>query len=225
MFTFFADDPVSLPNPAWVDFLIRYGAGLLIFLTTTVVSFALGRLIGAWRARQQYRNRHFLGRINIGLTSLREDNTLRIRTLMERSLEEVFLNPIAVDRVLSAAKRTTLENSLLPIAKEDRWFLLSFVLNAVSEHFSPGVIRQDTNQDVKCFFYLLFLTCEVEGEDRIRKVRAIMVREEVLRKVSQPATHPACEVSNHADRLVTLRKAAEMYQVEPDLFIRMEVCA
>ena len=95
---------------------------------------------------------------------------------MERSLDEVFLNRVAVQKVWAAARATTVANPVMPIAKEDRWFLLNFVLNAVAEHFVGGHIRRDAGHPVTTVTYALFLTCELVGDERIRKVRAMLVR-------------------------------------------------
>jgi hypothetical protein len=207
----------------WADLLVRWGVGVLIFLSTTVVSYLIGRWWGARQAWRQWQQRHFIDRINVSLNGVR-DGCLVIRTIMERSLDEVFLNPIAVEKVRSAALRTTPDNTLLPVEREDRWYLLSFVLNAVAEHFAPGVIRRDAGLPVQCLTYVLFLTCEHEGEERIRKVRALMVQEELLRKFPFENTGPLLEDEAHRDRVLTLRRAAETYRTEPDLFIRLEVC-
>jgi len=69
--------------------------------------------------------------------------------------------------------------------------------------------------------YLLFLTSETVGDDRIRKVRAMLVRKEVL--LDLPKEMPKLEQPWHADRLETLRKAAEVYRREPDNFLMLEV--
>lgn len=217
----FALDPA--PN-TWGEVLLRWGIGVLIFLSTTVVSYILGRLVGTLNARRQWAQKQFLGRIHISINSLR-DGTLRIRTLMERSLEEVFLNPVAVEKVLAAVRKTTPESPLLPMAAEDRWFLLSFALNAVAEHFVPGVIRQDAGLPVDTVRYVMFLACEQEGDDRIRKVRALLVQETELQNFKYRGdVVPKLEIDYHIDRVRTLRQAAEKYQTDRDLFIRLEVC-
>jgi len=207
----------------WNDFFQRWGAGILIFLCTTVASFVVGRLVGYYRARSQWARKHFLGRIIVSVNSF-VDGWLKIRTLMERSLEEVFLNPVAIDKVRRAADKTTLENPLLPISKEDSWFLLNFVLNAICEQFSEGVIRQDAGEPVKVLRYALFLTCEKVGEDRIRKIRAMLIRQDLLLNFPYKEGMPRLENSWHDDRVVTLRKAAEMYRSHPDYFMMLEVC-
>src|SRR5262245_33209270 len=106
---------------------------------TTVLSFVAGRFWGYYRAHRQWSRKDFLGRIIISM-NLFQENRLRIRTIMERTLEEIFPNAIAVGKVQDAAKRTTVENPMMPLAKEDSWFILNFVLNHVAEHFTQGIV-------------------------------------------------------------------------------------
>ncbi|HEX4612100.1 MAG TPA: hypothetical protein VH092_28145, partial [Urbifossiella sp.] len=148
---------------------------ILVAAITSTATFFAGRWYGRYVAGRQWHRKEFLDRIIISL-NIFADGYLKIRTVMERSLDEVFLNRLAVEKVNAAARATTADNPLMPIAREDRWFLLNFVLNAVAEHFVAGHIRQDTGQPVTAVRYALFLTCELVGEERIRKVRAMLVR-------------------------------------------------
>jgi hypothetical protein len=200
----------------------RVLSGVIIFFATTVTSFVIGRWWGKYLARRQWQRKQFLGRVIVSLNIL-SDGWLRIRTIFERSLEEVFLNPVAIDKIRAASLRTTVDNPLLPIAREDRWFLLNFVLNAVAERFSNGLMRFDAGQPLRPVDYLLFLTCEKVGEDRIHKVRAMLLRKDLLENFPCMDTMPKLEREWHADRIVTLRRAAELYQKEPDNFLTLEI--
>ncbi|MBX9584883.1 MAG: hypothetical protein K2X87_31650 [Gemmataceae bacterium] len=195
----------------------------LVAAVTSTITFFAGRWYGRYKAGKQWHAKEFLDRIIVSL-NIFADGTLKIRTVLERSLDEVFLNPLAVDKVLAAARTTTKDNPLMPIAKDDRWFLLNFVLNAVAEHFVAGNIRQDAGQPMTVLRYALFLTCEVVGEERIRKVRAMMIRRELLDDFPYQDTMPTLENPWHDDRIRTLRKAAELYKREPDQFLTVEVC-
>ena len=204
------------------ELLRRVASGVTVFFATSVLSFIAGRWWGRYQARKQWQRKQFLGRIIVSLNSL-ADGWLKIRTIFERSLEEVFLNPVAIDKVRAASLRTMPDNPVLPIAPEDRWYLLNFVLNAVAERFSSGLMRYDAGQPLRPVTYLLFLTCEVVGEDRIRKVRAMLVRKDLLEDFPYAAAMPQLERDWHADRVVTLRRAAELYRKEPDNFLPLEV--
>jgi hypothetical protein len=213
-----------MPFAFWNDpeMLRRVASGVAVFFATTVLSFVAGRWWGRYRAKKQWQRKQFLGRIIVSLNSL-ADGWLKIRTIFERSLEEVFLNPIAIDKVRSASLRTTPDNPVLPVAPEDRWYLLNFVLNAVAERFSGGLMRYDAGQPLRPVTYLLFLTCEAVGEDRIRKVRAMIVRKDLLEDFPYGEAMPKLERDWHADRVGTLRRAAELYRKEPDNFLPLEV--
>ncbi len=200
----------------------RVLSAVLIFLCTTVASFVVGRWWGRYQAKRQWQRKEFLGRITVSLNTL-ADGWLKIRTIFERSLEEVFLNRVAVEKVHAASLRATVDNPLLPIEPKDRWFLLNFVLNAVAERFSGGLMRYDAGQPMKSVTYLLFLTCEVVGEDRIRKVRAMLLRKELLEQFPYTETMPQLEQEWHKDRILTLRRAADLYRKEPDNFLPLEV--
>jgi hypothetical protein len=196
---------------------------LALPVVTTIVSFVVGRWWGKYLARRQWDRKDFGGRIIVSLNLL-NDNRLRIRTIVERTLEEMFPNAIAVDKIRAAAKRTTIQNPMLPIAREDCWYLLNFVLNHVAEHFVQGVVRMDAGQPVTKMVYGLFLTCEQVGEERIRKVRAMLIRKEHLESFPYPEKMPELENPWHSDRILTLRKASEVYKTNPEQFLFLEVC-
>ena len=200
----------------------RVVSGIVIFFGTTVLSFVVGRSWGKYQAMRQWKRKQFLGRIIVSLNSL-SDGWLKIRTIFERSLEEVFLNPVAIEKVRAASLRTTPDNPLLPIAREDRWYLLNFVLNAVAERFSDSLMRYDAGQALRPVTYLLFLTCEHVGEDRIRKVRGMLLRKDLLESFPYEDGMPKLEQRWHGDRIVTLRRAAELYKKEPDNFLPIEI--
>lgn len=190
---------------------------------TSTATFFAGRWWGRYKAGRQWRKKEFLDRVIISL-NIFADGFLKIRTVMERSLAEVFLNRLAIDKIEVAARRTTADNPIMPIDRQDRWYLLNFVLNAVAEHFVAGNIRQDAGQPVSVVKYALFLTCELVGDERIRKVRAMLIRRELLEHFPYDDTLPGLENPWHADRIKTLRAAAALYQKEPDNFLTLEVC-
>lgn len=209
---------VQLDEETWRRTLVA----VLVFFGTTALSFVVGRWWGRYQAGKQWQQKQFLGRVIVSLNSI-TDGWLKIRTVFERSLEEVFLNPVAIGKVRAASLKTTSDNAILPIAKEDRWYILNFILNAVAERFCDGVVGYDAGRPLTPVTYCLFLTCEVLGEDRIRKVRAMLIREEHLLSFPYPDENPHLEQVWHSDRVATLRKAAEVYRTEPDHFLKLEV--
>ena len=196
---------------------------VLVAAITSTATFFAGRWWGRYKASRQWHAKEFLDRVIVSL-NIFADGYLKIRTVLERSVEEVFLNRLAIDKVEAACRKTTLENPIMPIDQKDRWFLLNFVLNAVAEHFVSGNIRQDAGQPVNVVKYALFLTCELVGEERIRKIRAMLVRVDVLENFPYEDAMPKLENPWHADRIKTLRVAAALYKKEPDHFLTLEVC-
>lgn len=205
------------------DFVQKAVLSVGLPIVTTVLSFLVGRWWGNYRARRQWERKDFLGRIIVSLNMLQE-NRLRIRTIMERTLEEMFPNALVVEKVRDAAMKTTIENPMMPLDSKDCWFVLNFVLNNVTEHFVQGVVKMDAGVPVTKTVYGLFLTCEQVGEERIRKVRAMLLRKEQLENFPYPDTMPELENAWHADRIVTLRRAAAAYRANPELFLFLEVC-
>ena len=180
----------------------------------------VGWVIGWWRARKKWQRKEFFERINFSLNSLAEGK-LRIRTLMEKPSLEVFLNQVAVARLLEASQKTTANNPIIPLAKDDYWFYLNSVLNEVSEKFASGFIRRDIGQTTESNDYVICLTNEVDGAIRTRKIRAMLIRAADLE--SLPEEMPALESPNHETRWRTLQTMAHRYQETPEQFLRVEL--
>ncbi|MBP3958481.1 hypothetical protein J8F10_24805 [Gemmata sp. G18] len=205
------------------EYTKRVVVTILVAATTSGATFAFTWWWARRQATRQWYAKEFLDRIIVSL-NIFADGALKIRTVLERSLDEIFLNKLAVAKVWAAARATTTDNPVMPIAKEDRWFLLNFVLNAVAEHFVEGHIKRDAGLPVTTVKYALFLTCELVGDERIRKVRAMLVRHDVLENFPYPDTMPVLENPWHEDRIKTLRAASALYKKEPDNFLVLEVC-
>lgn len=211
------------PNQVQDEYTKRVIVTVLVAASTSGVTFLATWWWARHRARRQWFAKEFLDRIIISL-NIFADGHLKIRTVLERSLDEIFLNKLAVSKVWAAARATTVDNPVMPIAKEDRWFLLNFVLNAIAEQFVEGHVKRDAGLPVTTVKYALFLTCELVGDERIRKVRAMLVRHDLLENFPYTDTMPLLENPWHADRIKTLRAAAELYKKEPDNFLMLEVC-
>lgn len=196
---------------------------VIVAAITSTATFFAGRWWGRYKASRQWERKEFLDRIIVSL-NLFADGTLKIRTVLERSLEHVFLNPIAIKKVWTAARATSADNPIMPIPKADRWYLLNFVLNAVAEFFVDGQVKQDAGLPVTKIRYALFLTCELVGDERIRKVRAMLVRQDVLENFPYADSMPQLENPWHDVRIATLRKAADLFKKEPDNFLTLEIC-
>lgn len=212
-------DPVDVGSDVFKRTLVT----ILVAAITSTATFFAGRWWARYTASRQWHAKEFTDRIIVSL-NIFADGYLKIRTVLERSVEEVFLNRLAIDKIIAASRKTTPDNPIMPIPASDRWFLLNFVLNAVAEHFVSGNIRQDAGQPVNVVRYALFLTCELVGEERIRKIRAMLVRTDLLQEFPYEDSLPKLENPWHADRIKTLRTAAALFKKEPDNFLTLEVC-
>ncbi len=139
--------------------LLDYLAGnwpelIWIILVAGFASYLAGR-----RARTSWRQRQFLDRLNVSLTSI-DGGYLRIRTILEMDVDDIFLNRSASSKIVELAKQTTQANPFIPIPPEDHWFYLNAVLNEISERFALGHLRRDAGLEVTTEQYLLCLTCE-----------------------------------------------------------------
>ena len=180
--------------------------------------------IGTWwgrrRARREWERKRFLNRLNFSLNTLR-DGKLEIRTLAEMNCRDVFLNDYAAERVQAAAERTTKANPMVPLEKDERWFILNSVLNEVSERFAEGFVRRDMGMPVTTHTYLISLTYENAGDLKTRKIRAMLMRKDVL--LNLPAEPPAFERPHHAIRFETLHALAKAYRVDPTNFLEIDL--
>ncbi len=192
----------------------------LKFLTGLLLASA-GWFLGQWRARRKWHKKEFLDRLNVSLNMI-QDGRLMIRTVLEKSCRDIFLNDLAVAAVTAASQQTTAADPTLPLPKDDYWYYLNSVLNEVGEQFSIGQMRRDMGQSVTRETYLIFLTSECAGAARTRKVRAMLIQKKLLENL--PADAPALEAESHITRWQTLQFLAQESKLAPHKFIEMEIC-
>ena len=199
---------VDIFHDHWTKVVI--GAGMLF----------VGWLFGWWRARNRWLKKEFFDRVNFSLNSI-VDGKLLIRTLMENPCEEVFLNQVAVKQILAAAKLTTEADPIVPLAKDDYWFFLNGALNEISEKFAPGFLMRDMGAPVQTRKYVLCLTNECAGDIRTRKIRVMLVQQQLLEQF--PEEPPEFESPNHLTRWKTLKTMSERFQSAPHQFMSVEI--
>ena len=191
-----------------------------IKVLTAAMFTLMGWLIARWRAGRSWRKREFFNRLNISLNTI-HDGKLLIRTVLEKTCEEILLNSVAVEQLIQAAQKTTKEDPIIPVAKEDRWFYLNAVLNELSETFAEGLFRREAGKPVDAIRFLICLTNECDGEVRTRKIRAMVIRKDSL--LNLPKEQPALESPNHAVRWATLQQMKKAYAADPANFIEVEI--
>ena len=148
-------------------------------LATAVLFMAVGWIFGRRRARAEWRKREFFDRVNFSLNAIR-DGVLTFRTIAEESCSEVFLNKVAVEALIDAARHTTADDPLLELPEHDYWYYLNAVLNEVAEKTSEGQIRRDMGLPVTTARYVICLTSESAGDIRTRKIRAMLIQKETV---------------------------------------------
>lgn len=197
--------------------LVRDNAPAVLLSVLGVVA---GAWWGRWRARRRWIRREFLHRLNVSLNAL-DEGFLRIRTVLEKDLLDVMLNSAAVEMVLAASQRTTEADPLLPLPEDDAWYLLNAVLNEISERFAHGLLERDLGAETRSGRYLLCLTNEIAGATRTHKVRAMLVRKDVLEHL--PDERPRLESPRHSTRWDTLQRMAQAWRERPHLFLDIEI--
>ena len=188
----------------------------------------IGGLLVAWfaryRARKQWESRLALHRLNVSVNVF-SDGWLKIRTIFETPIEHVIPNVHARELVTAAAKRATADDPIVVLPPAHHGFVLNYILNATAERFGAGAILADIGRPVASATYALFLTCEPVTEERQRKIRAMLLRRDLIENFPYEAGMPKLERPHHADRVVTLRVAAAKFKENPELFPLVEISA
>ena len=186
----------------------------------TLLILLIGWEFGRRRASKQWRTREFLGRLNISLNAFHEGRLL-IRTVLEKPIEEIFINSLATKRILAAAQQTDQDNPLLPLDPVDRWPLLNSVLNEISERFIDGQIRRELGYPIRSERFLLCLTCECHPDIKTKKVRVMLIKKQLL--INLQSEEPSYESPQHALRFATLKTLRNTYFSDPSHFIEVEL--
>lgn len=195
-------------------------------MLTGLALMLVGWYFGKRKAYADWSKREFLHRLNVSLNLILPDpanqgHILQIRTILEKSCADIFLNSVASETAEQAARKTTPENPLLPLPQSEYWYYLNSVLNEVAEKFALGEIRRDLGLPVTRGRYLICLTCESAGEMRTRKIRAMLIQKQFLENL--PATTPSLEHPTHITRWETLRTLSQEYRKSPWQFLEIEL--
>jgi hypothetical protein len=196
-----------------IDHWVKFLSGFAVL--------AIGWFLGKRRARSEWKRKTFYDRLNVSLNIIEPGKPLRIRTLLEKSCQDVFLNKVAVETVIAAGQKTSERNPILPLPKDDYWYYLNAVLNELAERFATGEVKRDLGVPVVTKKYLICLTSEVAGDLRTRKLRAMVIGKELLE--SLPADPPEFERPWHHNRWDTLKAMALAWRERPHQFLEMEI--
>jgi hypothetical protein len=148
--------------------------------TVALVITWLGIGIAYWRRRDQWKRKQFLTRVNFSLNYVDNDD-LAMRTLLEITNNQVWINEYGVGHVNAAAARTTIEQPFLMLAdSKDREFVNRAALNVLSERFAETFVAASLGQAVHVAPYVFGITCEKYGEIRTLKLRVLVIAEQTL---------------------------------------------
>jgi hypothetical protein len=141
----------------------------------------------AWRRRGQWRRKQFLAQVNFSLNYV-AGNDLAMRTLLETTAGQVWLNDYGVRLVLAAARKVSVGQPflVLPDAK-DQEFVVRAALNALSERFAEAYLAASLGLPVRTASYVFGISCEKYGEIRTLKVRVLLIAEQTLNDLFGPA--------------------------------------
>ena len=193
-------------------FDIVSGAGLLL----------CGWCFGRWRNTRQWSSQEFFSRLHISLTLIR-DGRLSIRTLGERPCIDVFGNAEATRAIAEAARRTPPEDPILDLPRDTYWSFLNSVVNELSSLCAGAFIAADLGASARRGSYIVCLTCERTADVRTRKVRALVVRKELL--LSLPDSMPRLDREQDVVRWKTLQSLAADYAIRPWRHVEVELVA
>ena len=202
---------------------------------TSIPSFILGALFSAvllyvrqkisqYLARRKMAERDFLDRINVSLNVF-ADGKLKIRTLFERPLSEIIHNPHVGEELQRAAlAASNADDPIVRLPREQSWFVLNCVLNAIAERFSEGAFREERGLDVAREVYAFWITCEPVKNERERKIRVFLLKQDLLKNFPFLESMPELEAQKHEDRVLSLRQSCRLFQTNPELFSSVEIC-
>ena len=181
---------------------------MLLVLTWVSLGFV------AFRRRRDWKKRRFGERVNVSLNRVADTKEgglkLELRTLMEDSAHNVWLNRYGVRRVLAAAARTTTEQPFLsvePVSEMEQ--INRAVLNTLSERFAEAFLARSLGLDVVEELFLFGVCWERYGDIHDHKLRVVVIRPEDLERICSADALEVDEPS-HAARITTLRAMAAL---------------
>ena len=133
-----------------------------------------------------------------------------MRTLLETTPKEVWMNEFGLKLVAAAAKRTTKDQPFLVMNKpEDMTFVKQAIKNVLSEHFAHSYLAHALGVPTRKAMFVYALTYERYESIRELKFRVVVVEEKTLQAAFGPNTPPTAVLKQrHADRVEVLRKMA-----------------
>lgn len=179
--------------------------------TIVLVLTWLGIALAYFRKRAYWRAKQFTSQVNFSLNYV-ADGALQMRTLLETSTTEVWLNDHGVRLVIGASKKTRSDQPFIILNDpEDMAFVKRAALNVLSEKFAGAFLATSLGLAVKTSIYHFAITFENYADMRTRKFRVLLVEAQSLDGTFGPtAPEPKLLEPNHGDRLRTLQTMAKL---------------
>ncbi len=208
--------------------------GLWQEIFAAIIVLSVGWSWGHWRAGQAWHKREFKNRLVLSLNCLSTvevsdeegKNTskpcLKLRTIFERDIIDVFQSHPMVNLVNKAISKITDQDPLLRFEEKDIWHILNVILNQIAEEFSAGTMKQDMGIEVTTKTYTFCLTYETAGEMRTRKPRIMIIEKEKLSNFPETEDF-VLESELHRARIQTLQYLKKERNNSPHLFRDMEI--
>jgi hypothetical protein len=211
-----------------IDALLDHWELALLLITWSIIG------VVAIRRRHDWRQQRFTQHVNFALNTLLERGGARVlllRTLLEDSAANVWLNEFGVSRVLRAARFTTLDDPFLRIPDpQERDVVMIAVLNVLSERFSDAFIARAVGIPIKTDVFLYGLTWERYGEMKTQKLRVTIIKRSDLESMFDDRSMESeigISEESHRPRIETLRRMFELWtspdQEDRDLIREVEL--
>lgn len=190
----------------WIWDAIRPHLGTIALVLTW-----LGIGLAYYRKRVHWRAKRFTDQVNFSLNYV-DNGALQLRTLLETSTAEVWLNQYGVNIVLAAASKTRSDQPFIVLDDPaDMAFVKRAVLNVLSEKFAAAFLATSLKIPVKESPYYFATTFENFPDMRTRKFRVLLVEAQSLADMFGPAaSEPALLEPIHRDRLQVLKTMAKL---------------
>jgi hypothetical protein len=176
--------------------------------------FTWAGIIYVWlRRRAEWRRKQFLNQVNFSLNYV-EDRRLCIRTLVETTVNEVWLNPYGVGKVVRAAARMRPgQHFILLDDPDDMDFVKRAVLNVLSERFAEVYVGRCLGLPVRTARFCFAVTFETHAQMHTRKFRVLLMEIEGLKRLftDPPEAELIVDKQWQKDRLAVLREMRDIY--------------
>lgn len=199
--------------PDWMENVLESGVPVdeLIALVISWIFFA----IIYFRKQRDWKKRRFYDKVNFSLNEV-IDGKLTMRTLDEKSASDVWMNDLAVQEVLQAAKKTTVEDPFIDLEESDNFgFIKRCVLNNLSVRFAEVYVGRSVGLPVKTKEFVFGVTCEKYPDIRKHKVRVMVIAKDTLEKYFNPEAKDVWVDDSgkvtHRDRLKTLQAMGSLW--------------